>query len=255
MYGKIFESIYDGSLACGDWEALIVFQQLIVLADQDGVIDMTSIALHRRTTIPLPIIEKGLKALQEPDPISRSKNEDGRRIVLLDEERNWGWVIVNYAYYRDLAKAADRREKNKESQRKSREQRHQSSSHVISSQQPSAEIEHKDIDSDVNIDSKIKTKATKRFVKPSIEEINTYCRERKNAIDAEQFFNHYETNGWMRGKTPIKNWKACVITWEKRDNRNNSNGQNKQSNRSRTQQFNSELDRLAQKAIDKGETL
>lgn len=255
MYGKIFESIYDGSLACGDWEALIVFQQLIVLADQDGVIDMTSIALHRRTTIPLDIIEKGLNALQEPDPISRSKDEDGRRIVLLDEERGWGWVIVNYSYYRDLAKEADRREKNKESQRKSREQRHHPSSTVTSSHKSSAQNEHKDVNKDLDTNTKIKTKSDKRFVKPSVEEINTYCRERKNAIDAEQFFNHYETNGWMRGKTPIKNWKACVITWEKRDNGSSSNGQNQSNNQSRTGRVNSKLDQIAQDAIDRGETL
>lgn len=113
MYGKIFESIYDGSLACGDWEALIVFQQLIVLADKDGVVDMTGIALHRRTTLPLEIIEKGLKALQEPDPISRTKGEEGRRIIPIDEGRGWGWVIVNYEYYRDLASREDKRQKDK----------------------------------------------------------------------------------------------------------------------------------------------
>ena len=56
----------------------------------------------------------------------------------------------------------------------------------------------------------------KRFVKPSLEEIRDYCRERHNTIDAEKFFYHYEANGWMVGpKKPMKNWKAAVITWEK----------------------------------------
>ena len=48
MYGKIFESIYDGSLY-GQWEAIVTMQQLIVLADADGVIDMTPPAISGKT--------------------------------------------------------------------------------------------------------------------------------------------------------------------------------------------------------------
>ena len=55
-----------------------------------------------------------------------------------------------------------------------------------------------------------------RFTPPSLSEVEDYCQERENGIDAEAFLNHYEANGWMRGKTKIKDWKACVRTWEKR---------------------------------------
>jgi hypothetical protein len=49
-----------------------------------------------------------------------------------------------------------------------------------------------------------------------VEEIAAYCRERKNGIDPERFWNHYEANGWVQGRgKPIKNWKAAVVTWEK----------------------------------------
>ena len=59
---------------------------------------------------------------------------------------------------------------------------------------------------------------TTRFVKPTLKEVAAYCRERNNGIDPEQFFNFYEASGWIRGKnTPMKNWKAQVLTWEKRD--------------------------------------
>jgi hypothetical protein len=52
---------------------------------------------------------------------------------------------------------------------------------------------------------------------PTIEEIQDYCQARNNGIDAESFWAFYEANGWVQGKgrKPIKNWKACVITWEK----------------------------------------
>jgi len=52
------------------------------------------------------------------------------------------------------------------------------------------------------------------FQHPSIDEIATYCTERKNTVSAEAFFNHYQSNGWRIGKTPMANWQAAVRTWE-----------------------------------------
>ena len=110
MYGKIFKQIYKGTLAMvGPWEALVTFQQMIILADQDGVVDMTPDALSRETTIPLDIINKGIEALSLPDPESRTPDEDGRRIVLLSDGRSWGWRIVNYQHYRKLQTDEERR--------------------------------------------------------------------------------------------------------------------------------------------------
>ena len=62
------------------------------------------------------------------------------------------------------------------------------------------------------------------FVKPTIIDIKEYCKERKNNVDAETFFDFYESNGWKVGKNSMKNWKASVRTWEKsRNNKNNTN--------------------------------
>ena len=65
-----------------------------------------------------------------------------------------------------------------------------------------------------------------RFKKPSVSEINDYCLERKNSIDSETFFDFYESKDWKVGKTNMKDWKACVRTWEKRQ-RKNDNGMSK----------------------------
>lgn len=111
MYGKVFESMYDGTLASeGPWQALVTFQQLIVLADQDGVVDMTASAISRRTSIPIEIIQTGLAVLAKPDPDSRTPDEDGRRIVCLEDHRDWGWQIVNHTKYQQMRNAAERRE-------------------------------------------------------------------------------------------------------------------------------------------------
>jgi len=62
------------------------------------------------------------------------------------------------------------------------------------------------------------------FKIPTIIEIKEYCTERKNSVDAETFFNFYESKDWLIGKNKMKKWKACVITWEKsRNNNTNTN--------------------------------
>ena len=59
------------------------------------------------------------------------------------------------------------------------------------------------------------TKKTGRFTPPSLQEVTDYCKERSNSVDPSSFIDHYDANGWVRGKTKIKDWKACVRTWEK----------------------------------------
>lgn len=101
MYAKIFDSIYDGSLR-RDWKALVVFQQLLILCDQEGYVDKTIDAISKRTTIPEDIVRHGIAELSKPDPESRSQEHEGRRIVLIAPHRNWGWRVVNYGEYRDI---------------------------------------------------------------------------------------------------------------------------------------------------------
>lgn len=114
MYGKLFTQMYQGTLATkGPWQALVTFQQLIILADKHGCVDMTSEAVSRITTIPLEVIEAGLKALAKPDRASRSPAENGKRIVPLSPTRDWGWRIVNYDHYRRIRSEEERREYHK----------------------------------------------------------------------------------------------------------------------------------------------
>ena len=58
--------------------------------------------------------------------------------------------------------------------------------------------------------------SSKKFIKPTVEEIRAYCRERKNSVDAENFFNFYESKGWLVGRNKMKDWRASVRTWEKK---------------------------------------
>ena len=57
----------------------------------------------------------------------------------------------------------------------------------------------------------------KLFTIPTISEVEVYCLERKNNIEAESFINFYDSKGWMVGKNKMKDWRACIRTWEMRE--------------------------------------
>lgn len=130
---------------------------------------------------------------------------------------------------------------------------------------PEIEIElEKDIEIEKEIHSSVKSTTTKRkrFEKPTLSQITQYCLERNNSVNAEQFYDYYESNGWKVGKNSMKDWKACVRTWERngydkpikkknnkqdtlndmRDLMNEYGGVNEQSNEPSTEDTRSTID-------------
>ena len=75
---------------------------------------------------------------------------------------------------------------------------------------------HNNIDDNIDINNTLSNKGKAKFQKPSLEEIRLYCQERNNSVEPEKFFDFYESKGWVVGKSPMKDWKAAVRTWEQR---------------------------------------
>ena len=74
----------------------------------------------------------------------------------------------------------------------------------------------------INITNTNLTDSNKKafFKKPTLDEVKNYCILRKNNIEAESFIDFYESKDWLIGKNKMKNWKACVRTWESREKKN-----------------------------------
>lgn len=86
-----------------------------------------------------------------------------------------------------------------------------------------------------------------RFAKPTEEEVRQYCQERGNGVDAQAFCSYYESKGWLIGKTPMKDWRAAVRTWETRERqRRNENGNNDYFGRARGARDISDIGRIVQ---------
>jgi hypothetical protein len=64
---------------------------------------------------------------------------------------------------------------------------------------------------------------TSTFKPPTIDEVKAYCTERNNKVDPEKWHDHYTANGWMVGKTKMRDWKGAVRTWEHGDKETSSN--------------------------------
>ena len=113
-----------------------------------------------------------------------------------------------------LEQEVDKRKAYSESRRNNRKKKEDmlitSSSYV---QHMENENENEDIIEDRVIDKQIEGKP-KRFVKPTIEQLESYMEERGMNNVANRFYDHYESNGWKVGKNPMKDWKASVRTWE-----------------------------------------
>lgn len=101
MFAKVFGQIFDSSIA-EDYNCRRMFMDLLVLADETGAVDMTPEAIARRTNVPLDEVKRYLSELCQPDPTSRSLLEEGKRLIPLSPDRDWGWQIVNYRHYRNL---------------------------------------------------------------------------------------------------------------------------------------------------------
>jgi len=206
MYGKIYDTIYEGTLY-GHWEAIVTMQQLIVLSSPDGVVDMTPQALSARTSIPLKIIEKGLKELLAPDPNSRTPGEDGRRIVLLEDHRPWGWRLVNHAKYMQIRSMEDKREADRiRIAEKRRKNSNVDDSRILSL--PVAEVAHldSDLDSDKNTLQGAWDEFWKAYPRKTAKQVALKAWKRVKADEVSTLMaaleKHKASEQWTRGVIP-----------------------------------------------------
>ena len=237
MYGKIFDSIYDSTVA-DDWRALITFQQFIVLCDSAGTVDMTPQAIARRTNIPIEHIKAGIEILESPDPYSRTEGQDGVRIERIDSHRPWGWSIVNHSQYRDLASREEKKKRDRERIAEKRLQANENAD-VAKCRGESldvasvANVAHADADADTDktlaptvlVDASASTCPYQKIVEkyhehfPAGPKVKQITEKRKRAMKArwlngaddmdfwDAYFKHASTSRFLTGNND-RNWVA-----------------------------------------------
>lgn len=232
MYCKLFASLYQGTLR-GLPHPILVFTNLLAHCDKDGFVDKHFRAIADEVGLTVEEVKAAIAFLESPDEESRSKEAGGRRLLRINDDRAWGWQVVNYAKYRAIRTEEDRREQNRLAQKRFRDKqksadvsdRKQTVSNskpsVSSRQQPSSASAHVEGDGDedgevhAKEEEKEKKKKTNSASRCTREELDSFCRE--NDLfprDSEYLWNHWESNGWTNGGRPIKDWKATVRKWK-----------------------------------------
>ena len=140
----------------------------------------------------------------------------------LDPVVDMAFIFFKNHFDRDASKWADEIEKRRDAGRlgglaKARNTK-QKVANVASAKSATENLANLGDSVSVNVSDSVNVNEKKRaFAPPSLEEVSKYCLERSNGINPQEFIDHYEANGWFRGKTKIKDWKACARTWEAKD--------------------------------------
>src|SRR5216117_3091589 len=102
-YTPLFSALTTGTLG-GRWPDIGLWPIILSLSDRNGIVDVTPAYLAGVTGLQLEAVIECMKRFCQPDPFSRSPKDQGARLVLLDDHRDWGWKIVNHGLYREKAR-------------------------------------------------------------------------------------------------------------------------------------------------------
>ena len=199
---KIIQSMPEGD------SLLIVWIKLLALAGK------TNDGGYIYITDSMPYTEEMLATIMnKPIQIIKLAIDVFNQLQMIEID-NKGIFLINFEKYQSLDRMQEIREYNKLAQRKHREKI--KCQNLSMTSQCCQDI---DIDKEEDIDIKKKNIKKEKLTKPTINEIQEYCTERNNSVNAESFFNFYESKDWYVGKNKMKDWKAAIRTWEQRTNK------------------------------------
>ena len=148
------------------------------------------------------IPESDSKLISPVDNLDSDNNSDRDKLKSLEENREYSSQVIEYKQEDKLKNKKD------------------NTTHVREENAAAPEIEPaKPPDK--------KKSGDERFKVPAVEEVAAYCAERRNNVDAQAWWDFYQSKGWMVGKNRMKDWKAAVRTWEQRhkdESKTNNNG-------------------------------
>lgn len=178
---------------------------MLALADRRGIIEGSIPGLADLCRVTVDECREALTKLLSPDPDSRSKEQDGRRITQIDG----GWLLVNHAKYRQKLRSDDRREYLTIKQREHRAKIKASTK--CQQSEPSQPI------AEASSEAEASTKRSRKFIPPSREEVNLLATKSGLPIEqADTFWDFYESKGWMVGKNKMVSVAGAMAGWTRR---------------------------------------
>jgi len=219
MYAKLFPELYTGSMVGAGCVVFAIWPYALANCDAEGYVELNPKLLAMVLGASVQEIEQAIDFLMRPDPDSRSKAEDGCRIV---KEGQFLYRLVNYEKYRAIRDKQDRREYQREWDRQNRPSGHKR----VGSPTRSDTVRHSptgptQAEAEAEVKRECREKR-KRFSPPTIPEVAAFAREKGcPGFNAEGFVEHYAVADWHdTAGRPVKNWKQRVLTWIRHDKAN-----------------------------------
>lgn len=217
---KLIRSMKNGDSIMVLWVGLLC---LAMKSSNPGMIEMgdgipfTYEILSTELGINVKIIKTGMEIF--------------KKYKMIEEFNDGEIFITNFNKHQEVDKIISSKEKSKISSRAYREKlKNKISGVTVTSLSRDDDVlirdrieEEEDIETEEEKETEPEKKPditkNKRFRKPTIEELEKYCSTNGKDINPEAFFDYYDTNGWVVGKnkTPMKDWKAAIRTWQRRE--------------------------------------
>jgi hypothetical protein len=232
MYAKVFESIVRSSVWSESLSCRILWVTMLVTADREGFVFGSVDGLARVANLTIEDTREAIETLLSPDSNSSDLIDDpennGRRVETVSR----GWRIINYAYYRDLQRAEDRREKARKKKAEQRERKRRAgavSPCSVPSLSPRVpESPTSELDSELDKrerasaspaprGSKKGTTGTRTGRPASFDEVRTYWTAAELRGDPARFFDHFQANGWKQGRVDLRDWRPAARNWSRRE--------------------------------------
>jgi hypothetical protein len=217
MYGKIFASMYEGSMVGSGPVVFAVWGYCISKADIDGTVLLNPALLAPIIGTSRGEIESAIAFLQEPDAHSKNPEHEGRRLL---HQTGHLYFLVSHEYYRAMKNNEERREYMREYMRKKRENENvnvNKVNEVLTKVNPASASSYTSSSDKGGCKGGESTKKPP-FTKPTADDVKAYIIEKGVNVEADSFIDHYESNGWMVGKVKMKDWRATVRKWGRGNN-------------------------------------
>jgi len=217
-FTKLFASITESTVWMQPDHVRLVWITMLAMADRQGRVMASIPGLAHRARVETEQCRQAIDILMAPDPDSRTKDFEGRRI----EEIDGGWRLLNHEKYRALRDEEAIKESKREWASRNRQSKSGSTDSTVERDRPSSAHTEAYTDADTEADTYIPPLAIARAPKgakrepPTLDEVKDFFLSKGlTGNEYAKFYAHFDGNGWVQGraKAPIKRWKSTAIGW------------------------------------------
>lgn len=210
-FTKLFSSITESSIWMQDDHTRIVWIAMLAMADKRGRVWSSVPGLANRSRVPVESVERAINIFLAPDAYSRTRDHEGRRIEAIDG----GWRLLNHQKYRDMRDDESRLEYKREWDRENRPRR---ASDRIRQNPTESDTKPTQAESREQIADSKGGRRAPRFSLPTVVEVKQEAEKiGLPESEADKFHDYYTANGWQVGRSPMKDWKAALRNWQRRN--------------------------------------